>query len=147
MAGDGPLLDALRGPADAAGVTLLGRIDDVPSLLARSDVMVMTSVPEGEGMPGVLIEGGLAGLAVVTTRVPGAAEVVVDGDTGFVVPVDDLRALVDACSTLVREPEVRERFGAAARARCEREFSLEASIGKWRELLSSIDTASCTSST
>jgi glycosyltransferase involved in cell wall biosynthesis len=146
MAGDGPLLDALRRPAEAAGVTMLGRVDDVPRLLARSDVMVMTSVPEGEGMPGVLIEGGLGGLAVVTTRVPGAADVVVDGDTGFVVPVDDLPALVAACASLVRDPDLRMRFGAAARARCEREFSLEASIGKWRELLSSID-AQCTSST
>jgi glycosyltransferase involved in cell wall biosynthesis len=147
MAGDGPLLDALRGPAEAAGVTLLGRVDDVPGLLARSDVMVMTSISEGEGMPGVLIEGGLAGVAVATTRVPGAADVVIDGDTGFVVPVDDARPLVDACRTLVRDPELRARFGAAARARCEREFSLEASIGKWRELLSSIDIPSCTSST
>jgi glycosyltransferase involved in cell wall biosynthesis len=147
MAGDGPRLDGLRDAADAAGVTLLGRVDDVPGLLACSDVMVMTSVPEGEGMPGVLIEGGLGGLAVVTTRVPGAADVVVDGDTGFVVPVDDMPALVDACSSLVRDPEMRARFGAAARARCEREFSIAASIGKWRELLSSIDTRSCTSST
>jgi glycosyltransferase involved in cell wall biosynthesis len=97
-------------------------------------------------MPGVLIEGGLAGLPVVTTRVPGAADVVEDGDTGFVVPVDDLPAIVDACRTLVRDPDLRARFGAAARARCEREFSLEASIDKWRELLSSID-ARCTSST
>jgi len=147
IAGDGPMLDALRAPAEGAGVTLLGRVDDVPGLLARSDVMVMTSVPEGEGMPGVLIEGGLAGLAVVTTRVPGAADVVADGETGFVVPVDDLPALVDACSSLVRDPQLRERFGAAARARCEREFSLDTSIGKWRTLLSSIDARSCTSST
>jgi glycosyltransferase involved in cell wall biosynthesis len=146
MAGDGPGFDALHAPAAAAKVALLGRIDDVPELLARSDVMVMTSVPEGEGMPGVLIEGGLAGLPIVTTRVPGAADVVVDGDTGFVVPVDDLSALVDACSTLARDAELRERFGAAARARCEREFSLEASIAKWRDLLSSIDAGSCTSS-
>jgi glycosyltransferase involved in cell wall biosynthesis len=146
MAGDGPLLDALRAPAERAGVTLLGRVDDVPGLLARSDMMVMTSVPEGEGMPGVLIEGGLAGLAVVTTRVPGAADVVADGESGFVVPVEDLAGLVDACSALVRDPDLRARFGAVARARCEREFSLDASIGKWRELLSSIDARSCTSS-
>jgi glycosyltransferase involved in cell wall biosynthesis len=146
IAGDGPLLESLRGPAAAAGITLLGRVDDVPSLLARSDVMVMTSVPEGEGMPGVLIEGGLAGLPIVTTRVPGAADVIADGESGFVVPVDDLPALVDACGSLVRDPDLRARFGAAARARCEREFSLDASIGKWRELLSSIDARSCTSS-
>jgi glycosyltransferase involved in cell wall biosynthesis len=146
IAGDGPLLDASRDPAKSAGVALLGRVDDVPRLLAQSDVMVMTSVPEGEGMPGVLIEGGLAGLAVVTTRVPGAADVVADGESGFVVPVDDLVALVDACGSLVRDPDLRRRFGAAARVRCEREFSLDASIGKWRELLSSIDARLCTSS-
>lgn len=147
MAGDGPLLDAVRGPAEAAGVSLLGRVEDVPELLAGSDVMVMTSVPEGEGMPGVLIEGGLAGLPVVTTRVPGAADVVVDGVTGFVVPVDDLPALVDAVRTVALDRELRTRFGSAARERCEREFSLAASIGKWRDLLSSIDPRLCTSST
>jgi glycosyltransferase involved in cell wall biosynthesis len=147
VAGDGPLLDALHAPARDAGVTLLGRVDDVPVLLARSDVMVMTSVPEGEGMPGVLIEGGLAGVAVVTTRVPGAAEVVVDGATGLVVPVDDLPALVHACRSLVLDPGLRARLGAAARDRCVREFSLDASIRKWRDLLASIDARACTSST
>ncbi len=98
-------------------------------------------------MPGVLIEGGLAGLAVVTTRVPGAAEVVIDGETGFVVPVDDLPALVHACRSLVLDAALRTRFGAAGRERCMREFSLDASIGKWRELLSSVGARSCTSST
>ena len=109
--------------------------------------MVFTSVAEGEGMPGVLIEGGLAGLAVVTTKVPGAADVIVDGETGCVVPVDDLPGLVQACRSLVVDADLRARFGAAARLRCEREFSLDASTAKWRELLTTIDTRLCTSST
>ena len=98
-------------------------------------------------MPGVLIEAGLGGLAVVTTDVPGAADVVVDGETGFVVPVDDLPALVAACRSLVVDADRRARFAAAARLRCERKFSLDSSTGKWRELLATIDTRLCTSST
>jgi glycosyltransferase involved in cell wall biosynthesis len=147
VAGDGPLHDLLVGPAADASVELLGRVADVPALLARADVMVMTSVPEGEGMPGVLIEGGLAGVPVVTTDVPGAADVIVDGETGFVVPVDDFAALLDACGSLIRDPALRARLGAAARVRCEREFSLDASTEKWRELLATIESRACTSST
>ena len=146
-AGDGPLLDALASDAEQAGVQLLGRVEDVPELLSRADVMVFTSVSEGEGMPGVLIEAGLAGLAVVTTDVPGTGAVVLDGETGFVVPVDDFSRLVDACRTLVTDGELRRRFGAAARVRCARDFSLEASIGQWRDLLAAIDRRQCTSST
>ena len=147
VAGDGPLLVGLRAAAAEEQVELLGRVDDVPALLARNDVLVFTSVAEGEGMPGVLIEAGLGGLAVVTTDVPGAADVIVDGETGFVVPVDDMASLVQACRSLVVNADVRDRFGAAARLRCEREFSLDASTAKWRELLATINTRVCTSST
>ena len=50
----------------------------------RASVLVMTSAAATEGMPGVLIEAGLSGLPVVSTRAAGVADVVVDGETGFV---------------------------------------------------------------
>ena len=52
---------------------------------------MFTSLPPGEGMPGVLIEAGLSGLATVSTRVPGARDVIEDGVTGFLVDIDDKR--------------------------------------------------------
>jgi glycosyltransferase involved in cell wall biosynthesis len=134
IAGDGPLLGAVRAEAGSAGVEVPGNVDDVPSLLAASDVLVLTSAPN-EGMPGVLIEAGMAGLPVVTTDVPGAADVVSKGVTGFIVGVDDFDALVRATRNLLGDPGLRDQLGAAARTRCETRFSLEASLQGWRELL------------
>lgn len=138
LAGDGPLAEALSGVAAAAGVRLLGRREDVPTLLAGSDLFLFTSAPSGEGMPGVLIEAGLAGLPVVATDVPGAATVVQHGVTGFVTPVDDVDALVECAQTLLADPTLRSRMGAAGARRCTELFSLEASARAWAELLSDV---------
>ncbi|CAN5742549.1 glycosyltransferase family 4 protein [soil metagenome] len=138
LIGDGPLLEGLRGTAADLGVELLGRRTDVPELLGGSDVFVFTSEPASEGMPGVLIEAGLAGLATVSTDVPGARTVIEDGITGFVVAADDLAALGEATAELVADPELRARMGRAARARCLQQFSLAVSAEQWRELLDSL---------
>jgi glycosyltransferase involved in cell wall biosynthesis len=144
MAGEGALLEPLRSAAGLAGVELLGTVDDVPALLATSDLLVFTGAPP-EGMPGVLIEAGLASLPVVTTAVPGADDVIEHGATGCVVPVDDFDGLVDATQTLLDDADRRARFAVAARERCAAKFSLDASAAKWRALFDEI--LSCTSST
>jgi glycosyltransferase involved in cell wall biosynthesis len=146
MAGDGPLLASMRSAGVDARVEVLGLVDDVPALFARSDLFVFTSVPEGEGMPGVLIEAGMAGLPVVTTDVPGASTVVVNGTTGFVVGVDDFNGLVDRTRTLVDDAELRRRAGAAAQVHCEAEFGLAASAQRWQRLVTEIVGDRCTSS-
>jgi glycosyltransferase involved in cell wall biosynthesis len=135
LVGDGPLAGRLQGPAAAAGVEMLGRRDDVPALLAASDLLVFPSDPAGEGMPGVLIEAALAGLPVVATDVPGAREVVADGETGLVVPVGDERALRAATARLAGDPALRARMGAAARARALGSLTLAASAARWAALL------------
>jgi glycosyltransferase involved in cell wall biosynthesis len=135
MAGDGPLLSQLREPAAAAGVQLLGRCEDVPALLRTSDVLMFTSVPEGEGMPGVFIEAGLTGLPVVTTDVPGARTVIKDDETGFIVPPTDPSALVLKTKLLLEQTELRARMGKLALERCLREFTLERSTSRWATLL------------
>jgi glycosyltransferase involved in cell wall biosynthesis len=135
MVGDGELEVPVRVSAAAAGVDVLGRRDDVPSLLAESDIFVFPSLPEHEGMPGVLIEAGLCGLATVATAVPGARDVIDDGHTGFVVPVEDSAALIDAVRRLVVDDGLRRRMGAAARDRCLERFTLEASAALWRDML------------
>ena len=134
LVGDGPLEGALRAAA-TPGVTLLGRRNDIPEQLRAADVLVFPSVPESEGMPGVLIEAGLAALPVVATDCPGVRDVVVDGQTGFVVGVDDAGAMEEAAARLVGDPELRAAMGAAARERCVERFSLAASAARWRGLL------------
>jgi glycosyltransferase involved in cell wall biosynthesis len=139
IAGDGPLLDRVRAAADDS-ITVLGRIDDVPALLARADALVLTSAPN-EGMPGVLIEAGMAGLPVVATDVPGAADVVADGETGFVVGVDDFDALVRATRAVVEDEALRARLGAAARARCVERFGLDTTLRAWEALFAELVSA------
>lgn len=135
MAGSGPLERSLALEAGDVLVEMLGVRDDVPDVLARSDVFVFTSIVEGEGMPGVLIEAGLAGLPTVSTDVPGAHDVIQDGVTGLVVPVDDFTALSAAAMQLATSPELRAQMGSAARKRCLEHFTLDASASKLGGLL------------
>jgi len=66
-----------------------------------------------------------AGLAMIVTDVGGNAEAVLHGETGLVVPPRNPKAIGDAILELARHPERRKRFGAAARKRVEREFSID----------------------
>ena len=120
--------------AAACGVELLGSRSDVPELLRRSDVLVFTSRPTGEGMPGVLIEAGLSGLPAVSTPVPGADTVLADGYTGIIVD-DSVGTMVEAVEQLLDDPVRRAAMGAAARRRCESEFSLDLMAERWRAAL------------
>ncbi|MEX1004533.1 MAG: glycosyltransferase [Acidimicrobiia bacterium] len=132
VVGDGSLLEQMRSKATTS-VTVLGERDDIPDLLRTIDVLVLASLQEG--MPGVLIEAGMAGLPTVTTDVEGAREVVEDGVTGLIVPLDDFHRLVDAAEMLARDPELRRQMGEAARTRCLARFTLEASARRWTEEL------------
>ena len=134
LVGDGPLAGPLADSAAAHGVELLGSRSDVPELLRRSDVLVFTSRPTGEGMPGVLIEAGLSGLPAVSTPVPGAATVLADGRTGVIVD-DSVGAMAEAVGQLLDDPVRRAAMGAAARSRCESEFTLDLMAERWRAAL------------
>ena len=105
---------------------MLGRRSDVPQLLSESDIFVFTSLPPGEGMPGVLIEAGLSGLATVATRVPGARDVIEDGVTGLLVDIEDKPGMTDAVRRLVSDRALREAMGQKARTRCMDMFTLQA---------------------
>jgi glycosyltransferase involved in cell wall biosynthesis len=89
------------------------------------DVMAMTSVPNSEGMPTVILEAMAAGLPVVATDVGAVREVVEDGVNGFLVPPGDDVAIAAAVERLVADRELRARLGAAGRALVERRCALE----------------------
>jgi glycosyltransferase involved in cell wall biosynthesis len=134
LVGDGPLAGRLADPAATNGIELLGARSDVPALLRRSDLLVFTSRPTGEGMPGVLIEAGLSGLPAVSSPVPGAAAVLAHGRTGMIVD-DSVASMAEAVSQLLDDPRRRVAMGAAARNRCESEFTLDLMTGRWRAAL------------
>jgi glycosyltransferase involved in cell wall biosynthesis len=85
-------------------------------------------------MPGVLIEAGLSGLASVSTRVPGAAEVVDDAVTGLLVD-DSTPAMVETVGRVLDHAEERSAMGTAARTRCAAEFSLDVMARRWQAAL------------
>lgn len=133
MVGDGPRMSELERMNSEARLELAGTRDDVADLLANSDLFVFTGRPP-EGMPGVLIEAGMSGLAAVSTSVPGADEVIANGSTGLVVAVDDFDALCEAVQRLIQQPEVRREMGDKARERCVALFSFETTADQWMNL-------------
>lgn len=136
VVGDGPLISVVRASA-SGDITVLGRRDDVATILQSHDVLVFTSRRGGEGMPGVLIEAGLAGRAVVAFDGPGVRDVVVDGATGFVVPQGDMDKMADHLRMLAADRERLCQMGSAAYEHCSRTFHAESVAEQWRSILRS----------
>lgn len=130
IAGEGELrrpLEAAIGSAGLAGaITLLGVRDDIDELLAACDLLVLCS--ESEAAPLPLFEAMRAGRAVVATRVGGVAEIVVEGETGLVVPRADPAALASAALRILETPGLAGRMGTSARNRGCSHFDISASV-------------------
>jgi glycosyltransferase involved in cell wall biosynthesis len=137
VVGDGPLLDEIRAAAPQH-VDVLGPRDDVPDLLRAADMFTFTSVVEGEGFPGVLVEAAMTGLPIVTTRVPGASDVVRDGVSGAMVDPNDRAALFDAAERIVRDRDRWRAMGEASRQHAVEHFDLDAVVARWREALARV---------
>lgn len=125
LVGDGPLREPVEARVSEQGlldrVTLAGTASDVPERLASSHVFLLAS--RREGLPLSVLEAMRAGLPVVSTDAGGVREAVADGETGFVVPRDDVASLADSLRALIVDPSLRARMGAAGRARYESDFS------------------------
>jgi glycosyltransferase involved in cell wall biosynthesis len=136
LAGDGPLRPWIQGRVRRRKlgdrVRLLGVRDDVPLLLRGADLLVLPSRWEGFGL--ALLEAMDAGLAVVASRVGGIPEVVVDGETGLLVPPGDAEALAAAIVRLLEDPESRCRMGASGRRRVRERFDAGTMARRYEDL-------------
>jgi glycosyltransferase involved in cell wall biosynthesis len=132
VAGDGPLRDSVPGA--------LGFVahDELERLYTRASVVACPSHREGFGV--VCAEAMAHARAVVATPVGGHRDLVVDGETGLLVPPRDATALRGALQRLLADPELRGRLGAAARERVRERLSwntvTEATLRVYRECLS-----------
>jgi glycosyltransferase involved in cell wall biosynthesis len=141
IAGDGPCSADLKELAAelALGdrVRFLGEVRDVPALLLGAGLFVLPSLTEGISL--TLLEAMARGLPVVTTRVGGNPEVVVEGETGFLVapraPVELARAMI----ALHLAPDVGRQMGIAGRARVERHFDIRRTVRAFESLYLSDD--------
>ncbi|WP_165071040.1 glycosyltransferase [Paludisphaera rhizosphaerae] len=141
IVGDGPLRGWLESnvagrPGLSSRVVVLGRRDDVPSLMKAADLLIHAS--HWEGMPNVVLEAMAAGLPVVATAVEGTDELVVPGRTGWLVPARDPRSLAAAVVEAAADRETRRRLGQAGRFRVEEEFSIPRMVERYEDLWAAV---------
>lgn len=123
VVGDGPMREKLQDQAAALGIADrtefagLRPREELPELYRRGDIFCLPS--SSEGMANVILEALATGLPIVTTQVPGTAELVVDGVNGLVVAPDDADALVDPLRRLLGDARLRSEMGARSRERSE----------------------------
>lgn len=136
IAGDGPSRARLEQFAHDCHITdrvrFLGYRNDVAELLSALDVFWLGSAYEG--MPNAVMEAMAAGLPVVATNIPGTNELVVDGETGYLVPVGDRAAFAQRTFTLMEDPELARRLGSAGRRRVAEQFSVERMVDQHARL-------------
>jgi L-malate glycosyltransferase len=113
-------------------VIFTGQRQDVPDILREVDIVVHPSLTEG--LSNVILEAMAAGIPVVATRVGGNPELVEDGRTGLLVPVENADDIADAVCRLIDQPEMARGFGERARRRVIDEFAIDRMLAKTEAL-------------
>jgi glycosyltransferase involved in cell wall biosynthesis len=135
IVGDGSLRERIAKDIEARGlddtVFMLGYRDDVPSVMAGSDMLVLPSYREGT--PLVIIEAMASSLPVVATNVAGIPEQIENETNGFVVEPGDSKALTRAIERLLSSSELRERFGTNGRCRADK-FAIERMVSDYESM-------------
>ena len=136
MVGEGPLRAQAQAILDAGGAGPLawlpGERADVPDVMQGLDCFVLPS--RAEGISNTILEAMAAGLPVLATDVGGNAELVLDGETGDLVPPGDVQAMAEGLLRMAAEPGRAAAMGRAGRARVEQHFSLPAMVAGYRSL-------------
>lgn len=121
----------------ASRVLFAGYQTDIFSVLPALDAFMLPSHKEAMGI--AILEAMACGLPCIGTEVGGIPEVILDGETGLLVPDKDSEALAKSMVTLIENPELRSDFGQAGHSRLESEFSSSAmarkALGLYEELL------------
>ena len=138
--GDGelraPILQRLQDAGISAQAWLPGSHDQVPAIMQAMDIFVLPS--RNEGISNTILEAMASGLPIVATRVGGNPELVVENETGVLVPPDDPTALASALLKYVNNPDQRSTQGRAGRARIEQHFRLEHMVDKYLSVYDSL---------
>lgn len=135
LVGDGaerPSLEALASQLKLDHVTFIGSTNDVRTYLQQADLFVLPS--RAEGIPNAMLEAMACGLPVVATPVGGIPDVVLDGESGLLVPPEDVPALAAAIRRLLADSDLRHQMGQKARERVVSDYSLKAVTTRHLEL-------------
>jgi glycosyltransferase involved in cell wall biosynthesis len=126
----------LRAWVAEGAVEWWGFHSDMPEVYRQAHIVTLPSL--GEGLPTVLLEAAACGRPIVATDVPGCREAVVDGQTGFLVPPNDPRALAAALQTLLDDPDLRHTLGQNGRQRVIDNFSGEQIVSETMQVYDKI---------
>jgi glycosyltransferase involved in cell wall biosynthesis len=136
IVGDGPERSKLETYAQALGVAkvvrFLGDRQDVPRLLSTSDVITLTS--DEETFPLALLEGMAAARPVIATRVGSLDEMVIEGETGHLISIDDEPAFADALHRLLSDRVSAQVMGSAGRRFVLQHFTLDNMVNSHEQL-------------
>lgn len=141
IAGEGPERAALQDLARREGVCgrlhMPGWRTDTAALLAAADILVCPSRHEPLG--NVVIEAFGARIPVVAAAAAGPKELIVPGEDGMLVPLEDPAALAEALAALLADPQKAARLADAGRARFAAEFAAAPVLARWRHFLSTVE--------
>jgi glycosyltransferase involved in cell wall biosynthesis len=136
--GEGSLENQLRGQIEQLGLKELVQLPgakpqhELRERLAAANVFALPSVPEAEGgmdnLPTVIMEAMATGLPVVSTRIGGIPEMVIDDETGFLVEPGNVVALADAIEKVTNDRSLGQKLGQAGHERVQRLFSIEKNV-------------------
>lgn len=132
--GSGPLLQKLQDLVSQLHleeeIFFEGQVVHVVDYIRDSEILLLTS--NFEGMPNALIEGLAMGLACISTNFPSGAapELIDDGKSGFVVPMNDVKALTEKLQILIDNDELRHKFQSKS-VEIRQKLDLDVIIGKW----------------
>ena len=153
IVGDGPLRETLKAKIEklnlSSRINLLGSLSQKAVLeeLRNADVFALASVTDAQGasdvFPTVILEAMAGGRPVLSTRLAGIPELVIDGETGVLVPPGDTSALAEALAQLVCDCELRLRYGRSGRTRIEQCFRIEHTVAPLLELFQNTLATSC----
>lgn len=143
--GDGPESDALRALVtrlELSGVVELAGARDNPEILAtlpRADLFVLPcrtdAAGDKDGIPVVLMEAMAAGLCCVSGDLDTIRELIQDGESGFLVPAEDVQVLAERILRLLQDPDLRERTALRGQAWVRQEFGLEPNLRRFQQAL------------
>ena len=127
LVGDGPLLEQTRASVqDEPRIRILGHLDRIEVVYAAIDVFLLASA--WEGLPRTVLEAQGAGVPVVSTAVNGIPDVVRHGETGFLVPPGDWRALASAATKLLNDPRLRTRMASTSECAIDSVYSANSMV-------------------
>ena len=142
LVGDGPQRTRLELLAEKYQITERVRFEnwltDKALLKKYQQANLFVFPSRHEGMPNAVLEAMACGLPVIATRIAGNEELVINGETGLLLPTEDADALQDALARLLTDARERERMGAAGRARVEAHYAWSQISAQYLKLIGSL---------